>query len=218
MYEVIGMFFFFLENVCYCCDVMAVLNMVCQDFFGEFVYLECGYQYDLCGVKFNDGEIVYNSGVEFGEKVFSEVCWCICYFVYCNGDFYFIYGIGLVVQYININWGNWLLYLIFMFIKLWGLYEYIVNYFKGGLDYLNVSVWFEFGDIIIIVVKIVKGESIIISYDINLFCFYFLGFWVQGIKGLWMDVNDFIYFEGISFGYQWELVVSYLEKYDYLFW
>jgi hypothetical protein len=39
-----------LENVCYRRDVMAALNMVRQNVFGELVHLEGGYQHDLRGV------------------------------------------------------------------------------------------------------------------------------------------------------------------------
>ena len=52
-----------LENVCYRRDVMAILNMVRQDMFGELVHLECGYQHDLRAVKFNNGEQPYGGGV-----------------------------------------------------------------------------------------------------------------------------------------------------------
>jgi predicted dehydrogenase len=44
-----------LENVCYRRDVMAVLNMVKQNVFGEILHLQGGYEHDLRGVKFNDG-------------------------------------------------------------------------------------------------------------------------------------------------------------------
>ncbi len=43
--------------------------------FGELVHGRGGYQHDLRGVLFNDGVTPYNSGVEFGEKGFSEAKW-----------------------------------------------------------------------------------------------------------------------------------------------
>ncbi len=49
-----------LENVCYRRDVMAVLNMVRQDVFGELLHARCGYRHNLFGAKFNPG-------VSFGE-------------------------------------------------------------------------------------------------------------------------------------------------------
>ena len=54
--EETGMPLMMLENVCYRRDVMAVLNMVRQNMFGEIVHLQGGYQHDLREVKFNDGK------------------------------------------------------------------------------------------------------------------------------------------------------------------
>ena len=62
-----------LENVNYRRDILAVLNMVKQDVFGELVHFRCGYQHDLREVKFNDGKQPYGGGVEFGEKATYNV-------------------------------------------------------------------------------------------------------------------------------------------------
>jgi len=169
-------------------------------------------------VKFNDGETAYNSGVDFGEKAFSEARWRTRHSVHRNGDLYPTHGIGPVAQYININRGNRLTYLTSTATKSRGLHEYIVTHPKGGPDHPNASVRFELGDIITTVVKTAKGESIIISHDTNLPRPYSLGFRVQGTKGLWMDVNDSIHLEGISPGHQWEPAASYLEKHDHPLW
>src|SRR6187551_1458038 len=67
-----GMPLMMLENVCYRRDVMAVLNMVRQNVFGEVIHLQGGYQHDLRAVKFNNGKDPYGGGVEFGDKAFSE--------------------------------------------------------------------------------------------------------------------------------------------------
>ncbi len=75
-----------LENVCYRRDVMAVMNMVRQGVLGEMIHLQGGYQHDLRGVKFNDGVNPYDSGVEFGEKGFSEARWRTQHSVDRNGD------------------------------------------------------------------------------------------------------------------------------------
>jgi arginase family enzyme len=85
---------------------MAVLNMVREGLFGELIHLECGYQHDLRGVKFNDGQTAYNSGAEFGAKGFSEARWRTKHSVHRNGDLYPTHGIGPVAQYLDINRGN----------------------------------------------------------------------------------------------------------------
>lgn len=128
-------------------DVMAVLNMVREALFGELVHLECGYQHDLRGVKFSDGETPYSSGVEFGEEAFGEARWRTQHSVHCNGDLYPTHGIGPVAQYININRGNRLLYLTSTSNKSRELHGYIVNHPKGVQAPPNAKVCFELWDI-----------------------------------------------------------------------
>lgn len=78
-------------------------------------------------MKFNDGKTPYDSGVEFGEKGFSEAKWRTQHSVHRNGDLYPTHGIGPVAQYININRGNRFLTLASTASKSRGLHEYIVN-------------------------------------------------------------------------------------------
>lgn len=217
-HEETGSHLFFLENVCYRRDVMAILNMVRQNVFGEMMHLECGYQHDLRGVKFNDGETAYNSGVEFGDKGFSEAKWRTHHSVHRNGDLYPTHGIGPVAQYTNINRGNRFLYLTSMASKSRGLHEYIVNHEKGGANHPNAKVEFKLGDKVTTMIKTNNGESIVLHHDTNLPRPYSLGFRVQGTKGLWMAVNKSLHIEGVSPSHRWEDAKSYLEKYDHPLW
>ena len=95
-----------LENVCYRRNVMAALNMVRQNVFGEVVHLQGGYQHDLRDVKFNNGIDAYGKGCEFGEKGWSEASWRTQHSGYRNGDLYPTQGIGPIAHFININRGN----------------------------------------------------------------------------------------------------------------
>lgn len=217
-HEATGTHLFFLENVCYRRDVMAVLQMVREGLFGELIHLEGGYQHDLRGVKFNDGATPYDSGVEFGEKGFSEAKWRTIHSIHRNGDLYPTHGIGPVANYIGINRGNRFLYLSSMASKSRGLHEYIVNHEKGGKDHPNAAVEFKLGDVVTTTIKTSNGESIILSHDTNLPRPYSLGFRVQGTKGIWMDVNKSIYFEGVSPAHRWEEAQPWLEKYDHPLW
>ncbi|MFN7330348.1 MAG: Gfo/Idh/MocA family protein, partial [Bacteroidota bacterium] len=101
-----GMPLMMLENVCYRRDVMAVLNMVRQNIFGELIHLQGGYQHDLREVKFNDGVQPYGGGAEFGAKGFSEAQWRTQHSVDRNGDLYPTHGIGPLAIMTNINRGN----------------------------------------------------------------------------------------------------------------
>ena len=63
IHEKTGSHLMILENVNYRRDVMAVLNIVRQNVFGELLHFRCGYQHDLRFVKFNDGITPYGKGV-----------------------------------------------------------------------------------------------------------------------------------------------------------
>lgn len=217
-HEATGTPLFFLENVCYRRDVLAILNMVRQGLFGELIHLECGYQHDLRGVKFNDGKTAYNSGAEFGDNAFSEAKWRTKHSVHRNGDLYPTHGIGPAAQCLNINRGNRFLYLTSTSSKARGLHEYVLNHPKGGPDHPNAKVEFRLGDVTTTVIKTVNGESIIISHDTNLPRPYSLGFRVQGTKGLWMDLNKSIHLEGQSPEHAWEPAKQYLDRYDHHLW
>jgi predicted dehydrogenase len=206
-----------LENVCYRRDVMAVLNMVRQGVFGELIHLQAGYQHDLRGVKFNNGIEPQDSGVEFGEKAFSEARWRTLHSVHRNGDLYPTHGIGPVAQMININHGNRFLSLNSFATKTRGLHNYIVE--KGGESHPNAQVRFQLGDIVTTHLKCANGETVLLQHDTNLPRPYSLGFRVQGAKGLWMDVNNGIYIEGkAAKPHTWDDAKAWLEKYDHPLW
>src|SRR5215467_9324564 len=206
-----------LENVCYRRDVMAVMNMVRQGLFGELIHMQAGYQHDLRGVKFNDGKTPYNSGVEFGEKAFSEARWRTNHSVHRNGDLYPTHGIGPVAEMLNINYGNRFVSLNSFASKSRGLHEYIVK--KGGTQHPNAKVEFKLGDVVTTMIRCANGETVLLQHDTSLPRPYSLGFRVQGTKGLWMDVNSSIYLEGTSAkNDQWEAAKPYLDKYDHPLW
>lgn len=217
-HEETGSHLFFLENVCYRRDVMAVLNMVREGMFGEMVHLECGYQHDLRAVKFNDGITAYKNGVEFGENAFSEARWRTWHSVHRNGELYPTHGIGPVAHYVNLNRGNRLTHLTSMSSKPRGLHDYIVNHESGGANHPNAKVEFALGDKVTTMLRTAKGETIVMHHDTNLPRPYSLGFRVQGTKGLWMDVNRSIHIEGKSPEHRWEEAAPYLEKYDHPLW
>jgi len=215
-YEATGSPCMILENVCYRRDVMAILNMVRQDVFGELIHMECGYQHDLRNVKFNNGSQPYGGGVEFGENAYSEAKWRTSHSVYRNGDLYPTHGIGPIGVYANINRGNRFVSLTSTASKSRGLHRHIVN--EAGEDHPNASIRFALGDVITTVIKTQQGESIIVSHDTNSPRPYSLGFRVQGTNGLWMDLNKSIYVEGKSPADRWEQAESYLAEYDHPLW
>ena len=212
-----GMPLMMLENVCYRRDVMAVMNMVRQNIFGELMHLQAGYQHDLREVKFNNGTQPYGGGVEFGEKGFSEAKWRTQHAVNRNGDLYPTHGIGPIAMMTNINRGNRFTQLVSYATKSRGLHEYIVK--NGGENHPNAKVNFKLGDIVTTMIRTANDETIILQHDTNLPRPYSIGFRVQGTNGIWMDVNKSIYIEGQSKErHRWEDAQSWLDKYDHPLW
>ncbi len=210
--------FMIMENVCYRRDVMAVLNMVRKDVFGEMIHLEGGYQHDLREVKFNDGVNYYGGGVEFGEKGYSESKWRTSHSVHRNGELYPTHGIGPIGSILNNNRGNRFEYLTSMASKARGLHKFVTEHPKGGANHPNAKVNFRLGDVVTTNIMTANGESITLTHDTNLPRPYSLGFRVQGTKGLWMDVNKSIYIEGKSPSHKWEAADVYLKENDHPLW
>jgi hypothetical protein len=205
-----------LENVCYRRDVMAILNMVRQNIFGELIHLQGGYQHDLREVKFNDGVNAYGHGCEIGEKARSEARWRTHHSIYRDGDLYPTHGIGPIAHTININRGNRFISLCSFSSKARGLHEHVVK--TCGESHPNAKITFKLGDVVTTNIKCANGETILLQHDTNLPRPYSLAFRVQSTNGLWMDLNQSIHVEGKSKPHTWDAQKDWLEKYDHPLW
>ncbi|MCP4310633.1 MAG: Gfo/Idh/MocA family oxidoreductase [Bacteroidetes bacterium] len=213
-HEATGIPAMILENVCYRRDVMAVLNMVRQDVFGELIHARCGYRHDLRGVKFNPG-------VSFGEGSHGEARWRTQHSMHRNGDLYPTHGVGPIATMMDINRGNRFESLTSHSTKSRGLHNYIVNHKEGGQEHPNAKIRWELGDVVTTQINTAKGETILVTHDTNLPRPYSLNFEVQGEKG----ITDFdfhtrrIYIEGTSKPHTWDdMEKGWLEKYDHPLW
>ncbi len=216
-HEATGSHLMILENVNYRRDVMAVLNMVRQDVFGELMHFRCGYQHDLREVKFNDGVHPYGHGVEFGEKGISEARWRTQHSLKRNADIYPTHGVGPVATYANVNRGNRFISLTSHATKSRGLHNHIVE--MGGEDHPNASLKWKLGDIVTTTIDTANGETIIVTHDTNLPRPYSLGFRVQGTKGIWEVDGNRIYIEGeAEKAHRWDDATEWLKKYDHPLW
>ncbi|MEE9364133.1 MAG: Gfo/Idh/MocA family oxidoreductase [Cellulophaga sp.] len=215
-HEETGAHLMIMENVNYRRDVMAVLNMVRENVFGELVHFRCGYQHDLRHVKFNDGKQPYGGGVEFGEKAISEASWRTAHSVKRNADVYPTHGVGPIAAMIDVNRGNRFTSLTSHASKGIGLHNYIVQ--KGGKDHPNAKVKFKQGDVITTTIETAMGETIIVTHDCNLPRPYSLGFRVQGANGLWEVDGNRMYIEGKSEPHKWDVADEWLKKYDHPLW
>lgn len=215
-HEKTGTHLMLLENVNYRRDVMAVLNMVKQNVFGETVHFRCGYQHDLREVKFNNGKQPYGGGVEFGEKATSEAKWRTQHSLLRNADVYPTHGVGPIAAMADINRGNRFMSMTSTASKGIGLHNYIIK--VGGEDHPNAKLKFKQGDVITSTIETARGETIIVTHDCNLPRPYSLGFRVQGANGLWEVDGNRIYIEGKSNPHQWDQADEWLEKYDHPLW
>ncbi|MEP2057360.1 MAG: Gfo/Idh/MocA family oxidoreductase [Maribacter litoralis] len=215
-HERTGTHMMILENVNYRRDVLAVLNMVKQNVFGEMVHYRCGYQHDLRHVKFNDGKTAYGKGVEFGDKGISESKWRTEHSVKRNADVYPTHGLGPVAVMADVNRGNRFVSMTSHASKGIGLHNYVVK--EGGIDHPNAKVKFKQGDVITSTINTANGETIIITHDCNLPRPYSLGFRVQGANGLWEVDGSRIYVEGKSEPHTWDEAKPWLDTYDHPLW
>lgn len=214
-----------MENVCYRRDIMAVLNMVRQNMFGELIHARGGYEHDLRGVLFNDGVTAYGSGVEFGPKAYSEAQWRTNHYVNRNGELYPTHGLGPVAVMFDINRGNRMTKLSSFSSKPRGLHKYIVEHPKGGPAHPNAKVKFRQGDIVNTQIQCANGETILLTHDTSLQRPYNLGFRVQGTEGLWQDFSvgefnqGFIYMEKkMNKSDKWENTEKWLKEFDHPIW
>jgi predicted dehydrogenase len=214
--EKTGMPYMTLENVCYRRDVMAALNMVRQNVFGEIIHLEGGYQHNLRNVLFNNGKQYYGGGVEFGPNALSEAQWRTQYNVDQDGDLYPTHGAGPCMHYANINTGNRFTSLVSFSSKARGLAAYVEELAPGNK---NAKINFKNGDVTTTMLNCANGETVLLSHDTHLPRPYSLGFRVQGTKGIWMDVNKSVYIDHQSKEDDvWDPAKLWFDKYDHPVW
>jgi hypothetical protein len=220
VHEETGMKLMILENVCYRRDVMAVLNMVRTNLFGELIHCRCGYEHDLRSVKFNDGvnyDYVKGGALKMGKEAYSEAQWRGLHAIRRNGDLYPTHGIGPVGNYLDINRGNRFLTLSAMATKSRGLHKFIVD--NGGSSHPYADIQFNLGDIVTSMIKCANGETIIVTHDTNLPRPYSLGFRVEGVSGLWYNDGNTIYVEGkAKEPHEWDDSEAWITKYDHKYW
>jgi predicted dehydrogenase len=213
-HEKTGSHLMFLENVNYRRDVMAVLNMVRDGVFGELIHCRGGYQHDLRGVKFNDGE----GGIKYGKGAYGEAVWRTEHSLKRNAELYPTHGLGPINCMLDINRGNRLTTISSFATKSRSLRQYIRTNGVENHEYSDLQ-W-KLGDIITSTITTARGETIILTHDTNLPRPYSLGFRVQGVNGLAeFDYHTRrVYVEGESESHRWDDWEKWFEKYDHPLW
>jgi predicted dehydrogenase len=212
-----------LENVCYRRDIMAVLNMVQQDRFGELLHLQGGYQHDLRAELFNT-QTPCCDGVDFGPGALGSAKWRTEHYVKRNGEIYPTHQLGPIAMMIDINRGNRLTKLSSVASQARGMNRYVANNPKGGPNHPNAKLKFKLGDIVTTQLQTAKGQTIVLTHDTSSPRPYNLGFRVQGVNGIWQDFHEgefdqgMIFFEDKSPKHTWENPKKYMEEFDHPLW
>lgn len=190
-----------MENYCYMRNVQMILNMVNQQAFGVLTHCEVGYQHDTRYVNFDSsGELLWRAQIKLKH----------------NGNQYPTHAIGPVSQWLNVNRGNRLEYLVSMSSRAAGTKHYAEQI--GGKDHPSTKLDYKMGDVNTTLIRTHNGITITLYYDTqNPRPVDFI--WrIQGTKGIYSGTLDKLHLEERSPAHQWEDTSKYLEEYDHPNW
>ena len=194
-----------LENTLFRRDILALCNMVNDGVFGEIIYMRGGYRHDLRSLLLDD------SG-NIGHRGKTESVWRSKFYQSENGDLYPTHGLAPLCMIAGINRTDHFKSLTSLASKSAGLLQRIKD--LGG----DTNVEIRMGDIVSTQIETEKGILISLIHDTTLPRPRSLDFEVQGTKGIWQGDNSRIYVEGVSPDETWEPDLSYIERYESLYW
>lgn len=140
-----------MENCCYGREELMVLNMVRQNLFGELLHGEAAYLHEL--------------KQQLSRRERGEGVWRPFWQTRQRGNLYPTHGLGPVSQYMNINRGDRLDYVVSMDSPAIGMAKYAHEKLPEGDPARNWK--FITGDISTSLVKTVKGRTIVVQHDID---------------------------------------------------
>ena len=199
-----------LENCCYGKNELTLLNMVRQGVLGELVHCQGGYEHDLRD-EVGEGDV----NRHYRQHNFMNR----------NGELYPTHELGPIMKYLDINYGNRMLYLTSMSSKAVGLHAWLKEHRADKPELVNAT--FNEGDIVTTLIKCARGETIVLTHDCTLPRPYSRGGRVQGTKGLWMEDNKSIYLEPADAKsdpenpypeHHWKSQEDYREQYEHPLW
>lgn len=191
-----------MENCCYDRVELMILNMVRQELFGELLHAECGYLHDLRVHKLTD---------------FYVENWRRQHSIDRDADLYPLHGFGPVTQWMNVNRGNQLDFLVSMSsqsrgLNLWSAREY-------GPESALAQQAYKLGDVVNTLVQTKTGQTILITHDTNTPRPYSRKILLQGTKGLARKYPEgLIHIEGRSEAHRWEELDTYVEEFEHPLW
>ena len=149
-----------LENCCYGEAEMLALNLCRKGLLGELVHGEGAYIHDLRSLCYADW-----APKPTAEKSGYASYWRLKHNVAHKGNQYDTHGLGPVCEYMNINRGDRFDYLVSLESDQFNFEAYGRSVFKGHPWKENLRV--EMGDMNTLLVKTVKGKSIMVQHDVS---------------------------------------------------
>jgi predicted dehydrogenase len=199
--EKTGMPCMLMENYCYMRNVQMVLNMVHQNALGDLTHCEVGYQHDTRYVAFTaDGELLWR-----GKNKLVQ-----------NGNLYPTHAIGPASQWLNINRGDRMDYLVSMSSRAMGMKAYATQ--LAGQEHPATKLNFRQGDVNTTLIKTHKGITITLYYDTQNPRPEDFIWRAQGTKGIFSGTLNKLHLEGRSPSNQWEDVLKYQAEFDHPNW
>lgn len=190
-----------MENCNYDFNETMVLNMVRDGLFGEITHGEAAYLHDLRWIL-NEGR--------------SEGLWRRAWHTRLNGNLYPTHGLGPVMNYMNINRGDKLDYLVSMSSPSRSL-----DLYREQTVPKDSPKWKEkyvAGDINTTLIKTAKGLTIKLQHDTSTPRPYDRINLIQGTKGLFRDYPARIMIEGQPEKHKFTDLTNYKEKYTHWLW
>jgi hypothetical protein len=190
-----------MENCCYGANELLVLTMIRAGVFGDLIHGQAAYLHDL------RAELFKNAG---------EGLWRRLPHAYHNGNLYPTHGLGPVANYMGINRGDRLDYMVSMSSLQKGLEAY-----RSANIPSSDPRWKEryvCGDLNTSVIKTANGLTILLQHDVSNARPYSRLNMIQGVKGLFVDYPPRIYIEGDQKEEEFGSLAPYQEKYTHPLW
>ena len=149
-----------LENCCYGEEELLALNLCRKGLLGNLVHGEAAYIHDLRNFCYNDPE-----GEPGDPKRGYYKHWRLAWNRDHMGNQYPTHGLGPICQYMNINRGDRMDYLVSLESAQFNFEEYAQSRYPADDWHAKVKV--QMGDMNSTLVRTVKGRSILIQHDVS---------------------------------------------------
>src|SRR5690606_8071952 len=169
--------------------------------FGELSHCEVGYQHDTRYVSIDaKGNLLWRANDKLQH----------------NGNRYPTHAIGPAAQWLDVNRGDRLEYLVSMSSRQVGMTAYAEEI--AGPEHPHAKLPFKLGDVNTSLIRTHKGLSITLYYDTQTPRPVDFIWRVQGTKGIYSGTLNSVHLKDSSPPHQWEEAKKYIEEYNHPSW